>query len=183
MQGRLEERQRHEGQANPERVHGEVLGQAGGHARNFAVRHVAKQALGAPAGGRCGGTSGAAGVGAGRGGGGKSAGRFGVVLFVEVRGKVAHPAHLGRHGLHIFEGNDLLGGREAGAKNFGDAALDVGHDVLVATEAGEVGFHFGQVAAEHFVAVFFDVEDEALQVDANVLFHAKEGRTRPVEVG
>ena len=158
-----------EAQPNPQRVHHKVLGQSGGHTRDFAVHHVAVEAAGA--GGRGGGRArrgGAARV-AGAVGNSGSASRTeslglvgGHVILVGFALEVAHPAHFDGHCFHVVQGNDLLGWGEASGKNLGDAAFNVGHDVLVATNTGKVGFHLGQVAAEYVVPIFFDVEDEAL---------------------
>ena len=88
--------------------------------------------------------------------------------------KVAYATHRSDQGANIIAGNHLLAFVEFSQEYFGNAALDVGHDFFTVIKSGEVPVDRIEVFPEVFVTVFFDVENDAADVDAYILFHSDE---------
>ena len=154
-------------------VPAEILGEAGYDTSEHFMAHVAVEPFVDWRRGRCGLTGAVAALwgcfGVGRGG----AGRFAAVAGGAVRvffGEFFGTAHCLDDAVDVVNDDYVGSAGNAFFEVFGDALFDV-VDYLVGFVVGESGPELGEVVEEESVGVFVDVEDFAVYVGGEALFH------------
>ena len=147
-----QEEEREVNEAQDQRVEAEVGGHPAQYAAHPPVVGVAEQALAATRG---------------------RPGSRGGLLVHEGTGLLGDVLGLAEHADHVVHlgGGHHLASVQPFLEQFGHAGLDVGHDLVAAFAAGELGPQGGEVALQRFVGILLHMEDGATDVGGEGLFH------------